>query len=144
VKERFRRSPHSVYEIKYHFVWIPKYRHDVLKGEIGERIKCMVSEICEGMDILIIEGKICRDHVHMCVSVPPRYSPAQVMKKIKGATSERIFREYPELREKYWGQHFWSRGYFVSTVGIDEETIRKYIRNQDRVHSPERQIKLWK
>ena len=142
--ERYRRSPHAVYEIKYHFVWVPKYRFRILEGEIGRRIKELISQICEGMEIIIVEGKVCVDHVHLCVSVPPKYSPAEVMKRIKGAASEIIFREHPELRKRYWGQHFWARGYFVSTIGIDEATIKKYIKSQLEDSSSEKQMRFWK
>lgn len=141
---RYRCSPHAVYEIKYHFVWVPKYRFRVLEGEIRQRLKELISQICEGMEILIVEGKVCNDHVHLCVSVPPKHSPAEVMKQIKGSTSEILFREYPQIKKRYWGQHFWARGYFVSTVGIDESTIRKYIKNQTEDTPSEKQMKFWK
>lgn len=142
--ENYRKSPHSIYDLKYHFVWCPKYRYKVLKGELRERVKKLIEQICESMDIVIVEGEICEDHVHLCLSVPPRYSPSQVMKAIKGKTSARVFREYPQLKKQYWGQHFWARGYFVSTVGIDEETICAYIRNQDEHVNSKEQMKFWK
>ena len=144
MEERYRRSPHAVYEIKYHFVWVPKYRFRVLEGQTSQRIRELISQICEDMDIMIVEGKVCTDHVHICVSVPPKYSPAEVMKQIKGATSEVMLREYPELRKRYWGRHFWARGYFVSTIGIDEATIKRYIKSQSEDVSFEKQMKFWK
>ena len=144
VVKEYRKSPHTVYDIKYHFVFCPKYRYCVLEGELKKRLEEIISEICESMEITMVEGEINEDHVHMCLSVPPKYSPAEVMKKIKGRTSERIQREFPGIRKRYWGQHFWSRGYFVSTVGIDEETIKQYIRNQNKVASSQEQMKLWK
>ncbi len=116
----------------------------MLEGEISRRLKELIAQICEGMEIIIVEGKVCVDHVHLCVSVPPKHSPAEVMKRIKGSTSEMLFREYPELRKRYWGQHFWARGYFVSTIGIDEATIRKYIKSQREDNSVEKQMKFWK
>ncbi|MDP3980271.1 MAG: IS200/IS605 family transposase [Chlamydiota bacterium] len=142
MKKKYRSTSHVVYDIKYHFVWIPKYRYKVLEGKMKEFLKEVIGQICEGMCIQVVEGEICGDHVHMCASVPPKYSASEVMKKIKGITSERIFREFPEIKKKYWGQHFWARGYFVSTVGIDEETIREYIKKQseDRI---ENQMNLW-
>lgn len=139
--ERYRRSPHVVYELKYHFVWVPKYRYCVLQGDTKEWLQRAITQICEDLEILIIEGEICEDHVHMCLSVPPKLSPSEVMKRIKGATSERIFREFPELRRRYWGQHFWARGFFVSSIGIDEETIKKYIQSQRETSD---QLKFWK
>ena len=140
MKKRYRRSSHAVYEVKYHFVFCPKYRYKVMEGKIKKRLQEMISEVCEKMEIEIVQGKIMEDHVHVCLSVPPKYSPAEVMKRIKGNSSERLFREIPELKKRYWGQHFWSRGYFVSTVGADEETIKKYIKEQSKVDN---QLKLW-
>ena len=144
MKKTYRKTPHTVYDIKYHFVFCPKYRYEVLQESLKARLEEIISEICEAMEIKIEEGKICKDHVHMCLSVPPRYSPAEVMKRVKGRSSERVFREFPKIRERYWGEHFWARGYFVSTVGIDEETIKKYIASQERVPTSEEQLKLWK
>jgi putative transposase len=115
----------------------------VIDGKMKECLKEMIGQICEGMGIQIVEGEICKDHVHLCASVPPKYSVSEVMKRIKGTTSERIFREFPEMKKKYWGQHFWARGYFVSTVGIDEKTIREYIKKQSEERI-ENQMNLWK
>ena len=140
MQKRYRRSPHAVYEVKYHFVWCPKYRYAVMSGELKKRIQQVISAICEAMEIEIVKGKVMEDHVHVCLSVPPKYSPAEVMKRIKGASSERIFREFPGVKKRYWGQHFWARGYFVSTVGADEETIKRYIKEQKK---KENQLKLW-
>lgn len=141
--EKYRKSAHTVYDLKYHFVWCPKYRYSVLEGDLRERLKELIGHVCESMNILLVEGDICEDHVNLCLSVPPRYAPSEVMKAIKGKTAEKIFREFPRLRKKYWGQHSWARGYFVSTVGIDEETIKAYIRNQEYINSKE-QMKFWK
>ena len=140
MKKRYRRSPHTVYEVKFHFVFCPKYRYKVMDVEIRKRLQLMINEVCEEMEIEIVQGKIMEDHVHVCLSVPPKYSPAEVMKRIKGNSSERLFREFPKLKKRYWGQHFWARGYFVSTVGADEETIKKYIKEQKKVDN---QLKLW-
>jgi len=144
MKKEYRRSAHTVYDIKYHFVFCPKYRYSVLQKSLKTRLEEVISEVCEVMEIEMVEGEICEDHVHMCLSVPPRYSPSEVMKKIKGRSSEVMFKEFPKIRRRYWGEHFWARGYFVSTVGIDEETIRKYIQGQNKVSSAEKQMKLWK
>jgi len=141
MQKRYRRSPHSVYEVKYHFVFCPKYRYGVLEGKLKKRLQEMISEVCHMLDIEIVQGRIMEDHVHVCLSVPPKYSPAEVMKRIKGNSSERLLREFPELKKRYWGQHFWARGYFVSTVGADEETIKKYIKEQKKT---ENQLRLWK
>ncbi len=143
MKKRYRRSSHTVYDLKYHFVFCPKYRYGVLEGDIKNRLRVMIEEMCEAWDILIEEGHICEDHVHLCLSIPPKYSPSEVMKKLKGESSQRIFREFPVIRKRYWGQRFWARGFFVSSVGIDEEVIKKYIQDQDKLKSKEEQIRLW-
>jgi putative transposase len=137
----YRRSPHVVYDIKYHFVWCPKYRFAVLEGRLKDRLEVLISEICEMMGVIMVEGEIMKDHVHMCLSVPPKHSPSEVMKRVKGISSERVFKEFPEIKKRYWGCHFWARGYFVSTVGINEDVIKKYIRGQQ---PEENQIKMWK
>jgi putative transposase len=140
MNKRYRRSPHTVYEVKYHFVFCPKYRYGVMEGKLKKRLQEMINEVCNMLDIEIVEGRVLEDHVHVCLSVPPKYSPAEVMKRIKGNSSERLFREFPDLKKRYWGQHFWARGYFVSTVGADEETIKRYIKEQK---STENQLRLW-
>jgi len=104
MEQKYRKSSHAVYDIKYHFVWIPKYRFSILEGEIKKRIEEIISQICESMEILMVEGKVCKAHKHVCLSVPPKYAPAEVMKAIKGKTSEMVFREFPELGKRYWGQ----------------------------------------
>ena len=122
---------------------VPKYRFKILEGKIKIRLKEVISQICENLEILIVEGKIYKDHVHICLSVPPKLSASEVMKQIKGKTTEVMFEEFPQLRKRYWGQHFWARGYFVSTVGIDEATIKEYIKNQEDDRA-EQQMKFWK
>ncbi|MDP2923259.1 MAG: IS200/IS605 family transposase [Candidatus Omnitrophota bacterium] len=143
MKDRYRRSPHVVYTLKYHFVWITKYRYRMIEGWMKEYLKKLISQICDDMGIVIEEAQIGKEHLHMCLSVPPKYSPSEVMKQIKGITSERLFEEFPELKKTYWGKHFWARGYFVSSVGIDENTIKQYIKNQ-REDTSDNQMKIWK
>ena len=142
--EGYQKSSHAVYRLEYHFVWVPKYRYHVLVKEVKPRLKEILVELCQWLDIAILEGAICSDHVHMCLSVPPKHSPAEVMKVLKGKSAERLREEFPELRKKYWGMHIWARGYFVSTVGIDRETIRQYVKNQEEDHHREEQLRLWK
>ncbi len=101
-------------------------------------------ELCNWLDITIIEGAICSDHVHMYLSVPPKYSPAYVMKILKGKSAERLRKEFPELKKKYWGLHIWARGYFVSTVGIDRDIIKQYVRNQQDSQIQKEQLLIWK
>ena len=142
--EGYRKSSHAVYRCEYHFVWVPKYRYQVLVKEVKPRLKEILSDLCEWLDITIIEGAICSDHVHMYLSVPPKYSPAQVMKVLKGKSAEYLRREFPELKKRYWGLHIWARGYFVSTVGIDREIIRKYVKDQLDAQLHEEQLRIWK
>lgn len=122
--ERYRKTFHVVYECKYPFVWVPKYRFKVLEGEILEELKKILERLCNWKEMVLIEGAIQRDHVHLYLSVPPKISPADVMKVLKGKSAEMLMKGFPELRKRYWGMHMWARGYFVSTSGVSEETIR--------------------
>ena len=141
---KFLKSSHVVYRCEYHFVWVPKYRYKVLVGEVRERLKDILTELCEWQEITILEGAIKEDHVHMYLSVPPKHSPSHVMKILKGKSAEYLAREFPELAKKYWGMHIWARGYCVSTVGINEEVIREYVRKQQEEEVKEEQWRLWK
>jgi putative transposase len=142
--EGYNKSSHAVYRCEYHFVWVPKYRYHVLVKEVKPGLKQILSELCDWLDITIIEGAICTDHVHMYISVPPRYSPSHVMKIFKGKSAERLRREFPELRKQYWGMHIWARGYFVSTVGIDRDIIKNYVKEHVTNQIREDQLKIWK
>ena len=142
--EEYNKSSHAIYRCEYHFVWVPKYRYHVLVKEIKPRLKELLSELCNWLDVTIIEGAICSDHVHMYLSVPPKYSPAHVMKILKGKSAEYLRRDFPELAKKYWGLHIWARGYFVSTVGIDSATIQKYVKEQVESQMREEQLALWR
>jgi len=125
-------------------VWVPKYRYQILVNEVKKRLKEILVELCNWLDITIIEGAICSDHVHMYLSVPPKYSPSYVMKILKGKSAERLRKEFPELKKKYWGLHIWARGYFVSTVGIDRDVIKQYVKNQQNSQIREEQLRIWK
>ena len=142
--EDYNKSSHAVYRCEYHFVWVPKYPYHVLVKEIKPRLKEMLVELCNWLDITIIEGAICSDHVHMYLSVSPKYSPAHIMKILKGKSAEYLRRDFPELGKKYWGLHIWARGYFVSTVGIDSATIQKYVKEQVEDQMREEQLALWR
>ena len=112
--------------------------------EVKPRLKDILTELCEWLDITILEGAISSDHVHMYVSVPPKHSPAQVMKVLKGKSAEYLRKEFPELRKRYWGMHVWARGYFVSTVGIDRDVIKNYVKKQVESQIREQQLQIWK
>ncbi len=112
--------------------------------DVKKRLKEILIELCEWLDIKIIEGAICSDHVHMYVSMPPKYSPSYVMKVLKGKSAEQLRKKFPELRKKYWGMHIWARGYFVSTVGVDSAIIKKYVHLQQETEIRDDQLRLWK
>jgi putative transposase len=129
----YRTGGHSVYDIKYHFVWVTKYRYNVLKGEIAQRVREIIRQCCLVRGITIIKGSVGKDHVHLLISCPPTLSPSKVVQYIKGRSSKMVQDEYSQLKKKYWGQHFWARGYFCATVGtVNEEMIRKYIEGQQK------------
>jgi putative transposase len=127
----YRTSAHAVFDIKYHFVWITKYRYKILRGRIAERGRDLLRQICQARGVVIIRGAVSPDHIHMLVSSPPELAPAKLVQYLKGRSSRRLQDEFPELRKRYWGQHLWARGYFAASVGaVDEDTIKKYIESQ--------------
>ena len=127
----YRKGSHTVYDIKYHFVWITKYRYPVLRGEVALRARELLRQGCEANNIRILKGSIGKDHIHMLLSCPTTMSPSEIVQKLKGRTSRLLQEEFPALRKKYWGQHMWGRGYFCGTVGeVDQKTIESYIEHQ--------------
>ena len=127
----YQHGAHSVYDIKYHLIWVTKYRYQVLKGEIALRARELIRQTCISRDVTIVQGSIGKDHVHILVSCPPTMAPSKLVQYIKGRSSRLIQDEFPHLQKRYWGQHMWGRGYFCSTVGsVTEETIKIYIENQ--------------
>lgn len=124
----YRTGPHTKYKIEYHFVWITKYRYHLLKDEIAIRVRELVKQTCTGMEVEILKGVVSKDHVHILVSAPPMLSPAEIMRRVKGRTSCKIFEEYPHLKKRYWGRHFWARGYFCVTAGeLTKQMIEEYL-----------------
>ena len=142
--QRYERLEHSKWECKYHLVFIPKYRKKVLFGNIRKRVGQILKQLCEQKAVELIEGHAMPDHIHMCVSIPPKYSVASVVGFLKGKSAVWIFREFEGQRKNFSGMHFWARGYFVSTVGRDEKTIREYIRNQEEEDKRADQLQLVK
>jgi len=129
--KNYRKTSHSVYDIKFHLVWITKYRKPMLVGGIGTRLRDLIREICKTMDVEIIKGHVSKDHVHMLVSVPPYHSVSQLMKRLKGKTSRRLLSESRILAKQCWGRHLWARGYFAASSGnVTDEVIAKYIEQQ--------------
>jgi putative transposase len=130
--EHYRTSSHSRYDIKYHFVWVTKYRKAILTNLVGSRLRDLVREICRTNDIEILEGAVSGDHVHVLLSCPPNLSPSKVMQYIKGKSSRKLLMEFPHLRKQFWGRHLWARGYFVASSGnVTDEIIQEYIRQQE-------------
>jgi len=122
---------HSRWECKYHVVFIPKYRKKMIFGGIRTELGEVFKRLAEQKESRIEEGHLMPDHVHMMISIPPKYAVSQVVGYIKGKSAIHIARQYAERKRNFVGQHFWARGYFVSTVGRDEEVIREYIRHQE-------------
>ena len=129
------------WECKYHVVFIPKYRRKVLYGKMRRAIGAILRELCRQKGVELLEGHLMSDHVHMCLSVPPKYSVAHVIGFIKGKSAVRIHRELLHER-RMTGLHFWATGYSVSTVGLDEDRIRKYVREQEKLESGQGELDL--
>lgn len=124
----YRLGSHTKYKIEYHFVWATKYRYKVLTGDLGFRVRELVRQTCETLEIQILRGVISKDHVHLLVSAPPKIAPSEIMRRIKGRSSSVIFDEFPHIKKRYWGQHFWARGYFCVTAGeLTKEMIQDYL-----------------
>ena len=121
---------HTKWNCKYHIVFAPKYRRQVIYGKIKADIGKMLRKLCEYKQIEILEAEACKDHIHMLISVPPKYSISQIMGYLKGKSSLMIFEKYANMKYKYGNRHFWCRGFYVDTVGRNKKAIAEYIRNQ--------------
>ena len=121
---------HTKWNCKYHLVFAPNYRRQVIYGKIKKDIGIMLRKLCEYKQVEIIEAEACSDHIHMLVSIPPKYSVSQIMGYLKGKSSLMIFEKYANMKYKYGNRHFWCRGYYVDTVGRNKKVIEQYIRNQ--------------
>jgi putative transposase len=139
----FESLSHSKWECKYHVVFIPKYRRRVLYGQLRSHLGEVFHRLARQRESRIEEGHLMSDHVHMLISIPPKYAVSQVIGFIKGKSAIHLARVYGERQRNFSGQHFWARGYFVSTVGRDEATIRAYIQHQEREDQRLDQLKLW-
>ena len=140
---KYKKLSHVIYKCDYHIVWVPKYRYRILTGVIKELVESDIRMLCEWKKCEIAEMNVQIDHVHLIVSIPPKLSVSQLMGTLKGKLAIKLFKSYPELKKKpYWGNHFWARGYFVNTIGLDEETIRKYVKYQEEQEKKEEQQQL--
>ena len=130
---KYKKLSHVIYKCDYHIVWVPKYRLKILTGEIRDLVDNDIRMLCEWKKCEVVELNVQEDHVHLLVSVPPKVSISNLMGTLKGKIAIKLFKSYPNLKRKpYWGNHFWARGYFVSTVGLDEEVIKKYVKHQEK------------
>jgi putative transposase len=129
---KYKKLSHVVYKCDYHIVWVPKYRFRVLKDAVKDMVDKDIRLLCEWKGCEIEELNVREDHVHLMVSIAPKVSVSELMGTLKGKLAIKIFKSYPILKKKpYWGNHFWARGYFVSTVGLNEDVIRRYVKYQE-------------
>jgi putative transposase len=127
----YRKTAHSVYDLKCHIVWITKYRKPVLRGEVGLRLRELIRQTCAQLEVYIIKGHIAPDHVHLLLSKPPMLSESELAQRLKGRSSRRLLAEFGELSRQFWGRHLWARGYFVaSSDNVTDEVIAQYIASQ--------------
>ena len=129
-----KRTKHAVYDTKYHLVWIPKYRKRIFNREIAEYCKQVFQEIAEEFEFEIDTMEVMKDHVHLFLSAPPRYSPARIVQIMKSISAKQVFKRFPHLKDILWNRKFWSDGYFVRTVGdkVTAEVIQRYIQYQHK------------
>jgi len=125
---QYQKGKHCGFYHRYHLVWSTKYRYKVLTGDIRMRVREIIRRVCAENDVEIINGVLSLDHVHMFVSIPPKLSVSEFMRKVKGRSSFLVQKEYPQLKKRYWGQRFWGRGYFSTTNGaITEDIVLQYL-----------------
>ena len=142
--DEYESLNHTKWECKYHVVFIPKCRRKTLYLELRKHLGEVFRKLATQKESKIEEGHLLRDHVHMMIAIPPKYAASQVIGYIKGKSAIHLARVYGEKKRNFVGQHFWARGYFVSTVGRDEEVIREYIRAQEKEDSRLEQMNLWR
>ena len=132
-----RSLSHTVWECKYHIVWVPKKRRKIIYGKLRQELRAILKRLCQYKGVEVIEGTMCIDHIHMCLAIPPKYSVSTMVGYLKGKSAMIVFEKYSRLKRNFRGHSFWARGYYVSTVGLDEAKIRKYIKNQETNESIE-------
>ena len=140
--DEFESLSHSRWDCKYHVVFIPKCRRKTLYARLRQHLGEVFRQLAQRKECQILEGHLMPDHVHMLIAIPPKYAVSQVIGYIKGKSAIHVARVYGERKRNFVGQHFWARGYFVSTVGRDEEVIRRYIREQEKEDERLEQLNL--
>jgi putative transposase len=138
-----RSLSHTTWDCKYHLVWIPKCRKKVLYGELRKHLGDVFRDLALQRESRILEGHLMGDHLHMLVSIPPKYAVSQVVGYLKGKSAIHIARSYGNRKQNFTGQHFWARGYYVSTSGRDEEVVRAYIRRQEEFDKKIDQLQMF-
>lgn len=129
---KYKKQSHVVWKCDYHIVWTPKYRFRILEGLVKEMVEKDIRMLSEWKDCEVEELNVQKDHIHLVISIPPKVSVTEYIGTIKGKLAIKIFKTYPNLKKKpYWGNHFWSRGYFVNTIGINEDVIKRYVKYQE-------------
>ena len=124
----YSTGSHTLFHHRYHIVWAPKYRYKVLHGEVRTRVRDIIRQVCAEMDVTIVSGALSRDHVHMFVEIPPKIAVSDFVRRAKGRSSRKIQQEFEHIRKRFWGQHFWARGYFSTTSGnITDDVILNYL-----------------
>ena len=138
-----QKLAHAVWQCKYHVIWCPKYRYRILRGALQRSVGDLLQQLCEWKNLEILEMNVQEDHVHLLLSIPPKFSVSEVVGFLKGKSAIKIFDKHLELKKRYWGRHFWAKGYCVSTVGLDEKRIRQYVKWQKEKDRKAEQLKLW-
>ena len=138
-----RKLAHAVWQCKYHIIWCPKYRFKIMKGALRQSVDEILRQLCEWKKLELLEMNVQEDHVHMVVSIPPKFSVSEIVGFLKGKCAIKVFDKHLELKKRYWGRHFWAKGYCVSTVGLDEEKVRQYVKWQQKKDERLEQLKLW-
>ena len=131
----YRHGHHTVYHHRYHIVWVTKYRYKVLQGKLRLRVRTIIAQVAEEMGVKILNGVLSADHIHVFVSIPPHIAVSDFVRKAKGRSSRKIQQEFESIKKRYWGRHFWGRGYFSTTSGnVTDEIINAYIDNHADAH----------
>ena len=138
IMKHYSRGQHTVYYHRYHIVWITKYRYKILTRPMKERIREIIAQVAEALRVSIENGVVSSDHIHVFVSIPPHVAVSDFVKQAKGRSSRKLQQEFPELKKRYWGRHFWARGYFSATSGnVTDDVINEYINKHSDAHEPE-------
>ena len=140
---RFRKLSHTIWHCQYHIVWVPKYRFRILHGAVKEAAESGIQAICGYARCEVVELNVQPDHVHLVVMIPPKVTISELVGRLKGQRSMKLFHQFRHLKKKpYWGNHFWTKGYCVDTVGLDVNMTRKYVRYQEKKEQETEQLQL--